>query len=577
MTILAIALTCVLFTSLFSVLFGLIKSMEFQQMRMLGGTSHGSFKDLSTEDIEILSKDPEVRESSVRTLVGLMKKGKHYAEVSYQDNKGMEWSILEDLEGRYPKAKDEVFMDRDTLKALGYKGVLGEKIILPYDVMEVKRDKVLESRKDTFTLVGSYKSTIDSNVGIGQIYLSKEFVDTLKIGKKSSELSIKLPNTWKIREQLTKIGKRNGYTIVEDLQDLDKEKQIRIGVSWAYFSNDENFDVLAFLLPGLLLLSIVFLAGYLLIHTIFQISIIEDTNLYGLLKTIGMTQKQIKKMVYIQGLFLSLPAIVMGNVLGIFLGSKILSRVVSTTNFLLHVNVQDKILPLILPFSAFFSLVTVFASCKKPAKLAAKISPIDAVRYQESLSRKKVNSQTFSLRKLAFRQVLGNKLRFLSIVLSISLSAVILNAVLTYTSSIDLEKGLSSNIRSDYNLARPDYFRYRYYSSDLFLDKEYIDELKEKEGFIEGGAIYSYGSTHTYPKVKIQGLKKSPFFFGMDDFLVKKQNFTQGEYNEKKWEMASYALVGEFEETGQKSALKVGDKVDLSYNGKKYKWKFLER
>ena len=55
--LLAIALTSILFTSLFSVALGLGKSMETQTMKTIGTISHGSFKELSDEDVEILTHD----------------------------------------------------------------------------------------------------------------------------------------------------------------------------------------------------------------------------------------------------------------------------------------------------------------------------------------------------------------------------------------------------------------------------------------------------------------------------------------------------------------------------------------
>ena len=49
--LLAIALTSILFTSLFSVALGVGKSMETQTMKTIGTISHGSFKDICDEDI----------------------------------------------------------------------------------------------------------------------------------------------------------------------------------------------------------------------------------------------------------------------------------------------------------------------------------------------------------------------------------------------------------------------------------------------------------------------------------------------------------------------------------------------
>ena len=50
---------------------------------------------------------------------------------------------------------------------------------------------------------------------------------------------------------------------------------------------------------------LIVLTGYLIIYNIFQISVMKDIRFYGLLKTIGTTGKQIKKIIRRQALLLS--------------------------------------------------------------------------------------------------------------------------------------------------------------------------------------------------------------------------------------------------------------------------------
>src|SRR5699024_6123011 len=133
---------------------------------------------------------------------------------------------------------------------------------------------------------------------------------------------------------------------------------------------------------------------------------------------------------------------------------------------------------IIVLFATIFTLLTVFLSVITPARYASKISPIEASRYNEVEVKKEYKSRDISLWKLARRQVFSNKFRFMSIVLSMSLSAVILNSVLTYTGNIDLEKGLSDIISTDYNIANPRYFRYMYLNGEDSLPKKYIKMIE---------------------------------------------------------------------------------------------------
>ena len=561
----AIALTSILFTSLFSVAFGLGKSMETQTMKTIGSISHGSFKELSDEDVKILTLDKDIKDFSVREKVGILDDEKVTAELSYMDKRGFEWSLMEKVKGKFPEKENEVFIDISTAKKLGYKGEIGEKIEIPYNIEKPYTGEIIEKKSDKFIISGTFQNPIDSNVGVGQIYLSKAYVDKLSLPENTNDVEVMLKNSFMIRDKLLKIAERNGYKVVDDPGNLS-DKEIRIGVNFAYLlSGDNSLDFNTFL-PYLAFLILVMVAGYLIINNIFKISVNEDIKLLGLLKTIGMTKPQIKKLVHLESLAASLPSIIIGDIVGISIGKIILNKIFASNEMLTNVKLSPAVIILIILFSTAFTLLTVFLSVMRPARYAAKVSPIDASRYNETTIKKKYKSDNISLSKLSRRQVFSNKFRFISIVLSISLSAVILNSVLTYTGNIDLEKGISDVIVTDYNIASPKYFRYMYSGIDDEIDKEFIDKIENQKGFIGGGALYSYGYEYYYPDIKIEDKKFAPFLFGMDDFLINKQKFIDGEFDKEKWQTGNYIIIGEYED--KKSAFKAGDKIKINVNSK---------
>lgn len=353
--------------------------------------------------------------------------------------------------------------------------------------------------------------------------------------------------------------------MVEDPGNLS-DKEIRIGVNFAYLlSGDSSVNFNTFL-PYLAFLILVIVAGYLIINNIFKISVNEDIKLLGLLKTIGMTKPQIKKLVHLESLAVALPSIIVGDIVGISIGKIILNKIFANNDMLTDVKLSLTVIILIIIFSTAFTLLTVFLSVMRPARYAAKVSPIDASRYNETTIKKKYKSEDISLGKLARRQVFSNKFRFISLVLSISLSAVILNSVLTYTGNIDLEKGISDVIVTDYNIASPQYFRYMYLDSEYGIDKKFIDEIENHKGYKSGGALYSSGYEHTYPEIKIEDNKVAPLLFGMDDYLINKQKFIDGDFDKEKWQTGNYIIVGEY--ANKKSAFKSGDKINIKVNNK---------
>ncbi len=562
----SIALTCILFTSLFSVALGLVKSTELETMKTIGTVSHGSFKNVSKKDIGFLSKDPDIKEFSIRQKVGSLDNKKVSAELSYVDNKFYDWSLIDKVRGKTPEKEKEVFIDISTAKKLGYKGEIGEKIQIPFIIEKFPNGETLEEKTETFIVSGTFQNPIDSNVGVGQIYLSKAYVDSLNLPAKNNDMEVMLKNPLNIEEKLIKIAESNGYKVIKDSVNL-KDKELGIGVNFAYIlSGSSSFDKTN-LLPVLTLLALVMIAGFLIINNIFKISVNEDIKLIGLLKTIGMTRQQIKKLVHLESLIVALPSIIVGNIAGISMGKVILNKIFSTDILLSNVKLSMPGLVLIILFSSIFTLITVFLSVMKPASYASKISPIEASRFNEVEIKKEYESDSFSLGKLARRQVFANKFRFVSIVLSMSLSAVILNSVLTYTGNIDLGKGLSDVITTDYNLASPKYFRYMYTGEEDSLAGKTIDEIEKQDGFKGGGGLYNYGYKYTYPEIKIEDKKIAPFLFGIDDYLVNKQKFTQGQFDKEKWNSGSYVLIGENDE--DKSSYEVGDKLIIDMKDKK--------
>ena len=559
--LLAIALTSILFTSLFSVALGLGKSIETQTMKTIGTISHGSFKELSDKDINILSKDKDIKEFSIREKVGILDDEKVMAELSYMDKKGFEWSLIEKVKGKFPEKENEVFIDTATAKKLGYKGEIGEEIEVPFKIEKPYTGEIIEKKSDKFIISGTFQNPIDSNVGVGQIYLSKAYVDKLSLPENNNDVEVMLKNSFMIRDKLLKIADRNGYKVADNPGVL-LDKEVRIGVNFAYLlSGDNSFDFNTFL-PYLAFLILVMVAGYLIINNIFKISVNEDIKLLGLLKTIGMTKPQIKKLVHLQSIAASLPSIIVGDIVGISIGKIILNKIFANNEMLTDVKLSLTVIILIILFSTAFTLLTVFLSVMKPARYAAKVSPIDASRYNETTIKKKYKSEDISLGKLARRQVFSNKFRFISIILSMSLSAVILNSVLTYTGNIDLEKGISDVIVTDYNIASPKYFRYMYSGSEDGIKDNFIDEIENQKGFKAGGALYYYGYEYSYPDIKIEDNKVAPILLGIDDYLINKQKIIDGEFDKEKWKTGNYVIIGE--KIKNNSDYKTGDKIKIN-------------
>ena len=157
-----------------------------------------------------------------------------------------------------------------------------------------------------FTLSGWFTDYTNSQDGF-QGFVSKAYADQLGLtAEKDGRLSIS-----------AKIG------LQEKLSDsLDAEVQLQDGQDFDYTSDMLNEmvsnRVLIAGLFGTIGLIIVF-SGYLLIYNVMYISITKDIRFYGMLKTVGTTPKQIRKMVRLQAFSLSVVGIPVGMLLGLSL------------------------------------------------------------------------------------------------------------------------------------------------------------------------------------------------------------------------------------------------------------------
>ena len=116
----------------------------------------------------------------------------------------------------------------------------------------------------------------------------------------------------------------------------------------------------------------------LVIYSVFYLSVIGRIRQFGQLRTLGMTKKQIRKMVAQEGIILSMIGIPAGLVIGGTIGYALKPDGWDWTQTILIVAVV-----------ALADVITVQVSLAKPAALAAEISPIEAARFTGNTERRK--------------------------------------------------------------------------------------------------------------------------------------------------------------------------------------------
>ena len=495
--ILAIALTSVLFTSLFTIAMSIGYSIEQSNFRQAGGYSHGTFKYLTKEQFDELKGDSLIKEYGMRRFVGMPGEepfNKVHVEVSFADKNWAKWGFLEPSEGRFPaEGTREAATDTRVLKLLGVKPEIGTEFTMTFDVDGTKTT-------ETFTLCGIWE--YDEAILASHVLIPESRAEEIyeKLGTQGMDgmtgnydLDVMLKNKADIAGELLTILEKHGY---QSESSTEGDNYISIGVNWGYVSAQlsDSMDV-GTLLAIIAILLVIILTGYLIIYNVFLISVSNDIRFYGLLKTIGTTGRQLKQMILWQACSLAVVGIPIGLVCGYGIGAVLTPVVLSQLN---GVNSRDlSVSPLIFVGAGIFSLLTVFISCHKPGKAAAKVSPIEAVRYTEMSKSKRKNRKAkagASILKMAFANMGRNKSKTIITVISLSLAVVLLNMTVTFTKGFDMDKYLSSRVVTDFQVADAGYLnvgaRIFHIDSDTAVTEEIISELHSQGGIKAGGRTY---------------------------------------------------------------------------------------
>ena len=492
--ILAILLTTVLFTSLFTIAMSINNSFEQSNFRQIGGFSHGGFKYLTEEQYNELKEDPLIKEYGLRRFLGMpfdAPFNKSHVEIGYSDAKQAHWMYCDPIEGRLPaEGTDEAATDTRTLALLGVEPKLGTSFTVTFDVDG-------KQTTQTFTLCGWWE--YDEAIVANHILIPESRVDAVldelditppgKDGMTGSyNLDVMFDNAVNISEKMDTVLANHGY---QDRSRTD-DGYISTGVNWGYtatslFSDMDTGTILSILAVLLLIL----FTGYLIIYNVFQISVTNDIRFYGLLKTIGTTSRQIRRIVRQQALLLSIFGIPLGLIVGYGVGALLTPVVISRLDGIPHIATSPS--PVIFILSALFALLTVLLSCRKPGRIAGRVSPIEAVRYTEGNSKRTRERRTrgAKIAQMAWANLGRNRKKTVVTVTSLALAVVLLTLTVIFTSGFDMDKYISRNMISDFVVAEASYFQTGGgFSADTALPQSVVDTVNAQSGIANGGVVY---------------------------------------------------------------------------------------
>ncbi|GLG04271.1 ABC transporter permease [Sellimonas catena] len=454
--VIAIALTTFLFTAVLTIGMGASGTLEYSMAKLMGSSADALVQGLSEEQFQQLKQNAMFEKVGCWVPVDIMTNtNRRVAEVDYADQAQLEIRMLTPRTGSAPQKVNEVLVSANILKDLNIEEKIGAEIPI-----ELKARQSGQIYHFDMVVSGIYDTPNEKSESV---IVSKAFLEENpemmsditqgRIGCGIYSADVVMRDNYMVKDRISELVRNIGG----NPDDINADNAVRVALN-PIISGDSG--LMMWLVASVFGILFMF-CGYLLIYNVFEIAVTNDIRQYGLLRTVGTTSQQIKRLVNRQALYLFLIGTPFGLLFGILLGRSILP--VALQIFAVDYsggNIEVGTLPYwgIIVGAILFSGLTVYISTRKSVKKASRVSPIEAIRYVEqdtvSIKRKKTNAGAV-IPRMAKANLQRNKRRTVFIVISLTLSIVLLNSVFIFSGSFDEDAYITKQTRSDFMVYSP--------------------------------------------------------------------------------------------------------------------------
>ncbi|MGN0390542.1 MAG: ABC transporter permease, partial [Wujia sp.] len=432
--ILAIILTTFMFTAVFTLGFSMAKNLNQMQLRLQGSKASIYLEHPSEEQLESAKECKNLHAAGVQIDAEAVSDAtgdyefllQYYDKTEFQNNLT---PAIDAIQGAYPEKENEIMVAKNTLEALGITEPELHQTVSLY----------MNGEKTEFVLSGWFNYFGRKNLCL----VSKAYVD--KQGYRMEDCG-----------RISMSAKEGKQEALRD--ELEKQVKLRAGQDFdvTYDVQEENSGNRIVIAVCICLIALmIVLSGYLLIYNVMYISVTKDIRFYGMLKTIGTAPSQIQTIVKRQAKHLAW----IGIPIGVVLGTGVSFGVVPLAMRMLSIDREAALSsavsfnPGIYIFSIAFAFMTVLISAKKPAKLAGRVSAIDAMKYNGSERiRPHKTTSGGKLSRMAWRNVFREKKRSMLVFASMFMGTMTFLCVNTFIKCLDSDSFIEHYLHNDYVL-----------------------------------------------------------------------------------------------------------------------------
>lgn len=434
----AICLTTMLLVIISTVGNGVIR-LQKSQAASSYGSNYGLFITADGTQLKEVERRAEISDIGIMCTEGILKGNENGGFVCMDKTarKMLPYNKEYELkEGKYPEKMQEIAAGRAFFRAMGYGDVkIGDTVTLDYRAgmqSEYKPEEFVVSGilydRDEYTIEASYV-----------VFGSQDFYnERVAEGDRQYNIYFTLSDS-------ANVSMNNVAPVIKEIADscgIDQKNVIinDLYLQWVLQPSYEMIMVCGTLILGIVLFSVV------VIYNIFQVGIAQKVQEYGKIKALGATRKQMKQLIFREGILLAVPSIPLGLLFGFLIAKVSFNWLVEQGN-LVSSGIKNHQVPLfsltIMLICIFVSFLTVVLALRKPMKIVSRISPIEATRYLDGSKTQKQGRRKgrkdVTVFSMAMANVTGNPKRTIATILTMGLSCVLFVIISNYVGNIDME------------------------------------------------------------------------------------------------------------------------------------------
>lgn len=452
----AIALTAMLLTTVPTVVFGTI-DLRFAAVDSVYPTFHGMFRNVDETSADKMLDDVRLSDIGLREDAAYMICDGTDANISmvYCDDNTVKLNRLKLEEGKMPERADEIVVSKGLLKVMGLTGGIGDKITVPFQ--PVIAGGLGQAMEKEFTITGLTEDSEEAE--------SRNIYSSLVSGAFTEEIISEGEHEYRVYFSIADAKGKTTDVIRDSMEEVGKN----YGIGKEDIVDNSEYLMANYVDPAMyggmiILMAVIVLAGILTIYSIYYVSMMNKVQEYGKLKAIGSTKRQLRQLVFREGFTVAAAAIPVGLILGLGTGMLLVHGMVSSglasenemANEMKRVMAAGDISlvkPWILLLAAAVALVSVFISLLRPMQKAAKISAIEAIRFQgaDKKNRKKCRKgyAELNIRKLTSSNLSRNKRRTTATIVTLGITGILFVVVATILSCMNPKTMTMDSIRGD--------------------------------------------------------------------------------------------------------------------------------